>query len=184
MPRDGSSFKNFHTSDQWTTVLQESLGFALELKFNDISEWKSVSAESSRSFAIDLAGDKVSPSMAEEDLLDLSFYKLWGCKEGRTDLPQDPSQDCWAQWKLLCLCSRFPCWGLSRCLEVAMQQDLASPRVSGLSCAPPESCPHAHVLLPAAVDGNSCHAFSEEKDWVLLHCGYFILPDFDVKIKT
>lgn len=54
-----------------------------------------------------------------------------------------------------------------------MQQDLASPGVSGLSCVLPESCPHPHVLLPTAIDGNSRHAFSEEKDWVLPHCGYF-----------
>lgn len=105
--------------------------------------------------------------------LDFSFYRLWGCKAGRTGLHQDPSQDCWAQWKLLCLSSGFLCWGLTGCLEMAKQQGLASPGVSGLSCVPPESCPHPRVLLPTAVDGNSCHAFSEEKDWVLLHRGGF-----------
>lgn len=67
-----------------------------------------------------------------------------------------------------------------------MQQDLASPGAYSLSCVPPESCPPALTPMscsPLLLMGTR-RAFSEEKDWVLLHRGYFILPDFDVKIKT
>lgn len=37
LPREEFSFKNLRTSDQGTAVLWESQGFALKLKFNNIS---------------------------------------------------------------------------------------------------------------------------------------------------
>lgn len=80
-PKGWFSFKNSCTSHQWKAVLWESLEFALKLKFSYISGWKSASAESSRSFAIDLAGDEVLPNMAGEGGSSRPFFlqtlRMW-----------------------------------------------------------------------------------------------------------
>lgn len=70
------------------------------------------------------------------------------------------------------------CWGLSVCLEAAMQQNLASPGVTVLSCVPPKSHPCPNVMLPTAVDGNPHLALSGERDWVLPNSGVFSPPWF------